>query len=169
MLHIQRSLVLRFFISMLVAFGFGWLISEAAFRLLADQYQRAPATIEMVIPPGAAQKAASGEDVQTLPADVVFVEGDVLVVVNHDQVSHQLGPIWVPPGARGRINLDTPSRYSMACTFQSSNTFGLDVRPRVSAWARVQAILAIGLPSGVLLGLYSLVVYPMQGGTRQTG
>ena len=91
---------------------------------------------------------------------MTFIEGDELVIINQDIVSHQLGPIWVPPGTAGSMKLEKPNTYTLACSFAPENYFGLDVRQRVTAWVRIQAILAIGAPTGVILALYSLVVFP---------
>ena len=93
---------------------------------------RAPQRIELVIPAGTADQIASGQAVPSIPTDMVFVVGDTLVVKNEDTASHQLGPIWVPPGTSASLNLDTANRYSYACSFQPSRYLGLDVRSRVT-------------------------------------
>ncbi len=59
-----------------------------------------------------------------------FFEGDSIVVINQDVTSHQLGPIWVPAGTSGILSLNKPVHYELACTFQPSNTLGLEVNSR---------------------------------------
>jgi hypothetical protein len=105
---------------------------------------------------------AAGEAVPSLPPEMVFVVGDVLVVRNDDLVSHQLGPVWVPPGSSASLALERPDKYSYACSFQPSRYLGLDVRSRVTLTTRVLAIVLAGPPMGVLIGIYSLIVRPVR-------
>ena len=154
--------VLRFLLCMAVAALSALLIAEFAFRALQGQTRVQPQRVELVIPAGAAAAVELGEAPPGIPADMVFVSGDELVVVNQDVIAHQLGPIWVPPASTASMTLDTPNLYSMACTFSPSRVFDLDVRKPLTAWVRFQGVIAIALPSGVLLWLYSLVVRPVK-------
>jgi hypothetical protein len=89
---------------------------------------------------------------------MIFVEGDILVVKNEDVVAHQLGPLWVPPSTSSVLELNMAERYAYECSFQPQKYMGLDVRPRVTGNTRIQAILAIGLPSGMMLAVYSYLI-----------
>ena len=93
--------------------------------------------------------------VPSIPADMVFVVGDTLVVKNEDSVSHQLGPIWVPPGASASLNLNQTNNYSYTCSFEPSRYLGLDVRPRVTWATRIVAVLLAGIPTGAMIAVYS--------------
>lgn len=138
---------------------FAWGFSEAAFIILRDQSDHAPSRIELVIPAGTAERVAAGQAIPSIPTDMSFVIGDVLVVNNQDSVSHQLGPIWVPPGASASLAMEIENKYTYACTFEPSKYFGLDVRPRVTLQTRIQAILLAGLPMGMLMFAYSLAAW----------
>ncbi len=162
MSRLINSLGFRFFISLLLAMLLGWGISELSFQTISGTGRNVPQRIELVIPPGTAELVSRGENTLNLPDDWVFLSGDVLVVKNLDSVSHQLGPLWIPAGMSASLSLEEPNRYRYSCTFQSSRVLGLDVRPRVTLWVRFQGILAIGLPSGILLALYSLVLFPQR-------
>ncbi|HEY9077963.1 MAG TPA: hypothetical protein VIO61_15620 [Anaerolineaceae bacterium] len=145
--------------SLLIGLVVGVFVSEGSHLLLKDETDRPPARIELVIPAGTAEKIKNNQPVD-LPANMVFVEGDVLAVRNEDSVSHQLGPIWVPPGTTGTLKLDQAQRHSYTCTFQPSSSLGLDVRTRTTLEVRLIGILSIGLPTGLLLAVYSLVLSP---------
>ncbi len=156
-----KKVLFRILISTIISFGFAVLISEGSFRLLNGENGRQPQLIEIVVPDGTAERVAQGLPIPSIPEEMIFYEGDQIVVINQDRESHQLGPIWVPAGARGVLSLEKPVKYELACTFQPTNKLGLDVRSRLTPGIRVQGVLAIGLPSAVLVSLFSLVIQPV--------
>jgi hypothetical protein len=139
----------------------GWGLSEIAFAIIAGD-DRPPGRIELVIPAGTAARVAAGENPPDIPQDLLFVTGDVLVVRNEDSVSHQLGPLWVPPGSSASLNMQEPNRYSYACSFQTSHTFGLTVREEATLVTRLEAVALAGPPMGMLMALYSFVLWPLR-------
>lgn len=151
----------RFLWVMAASMLFGWLVSEVSFRLVNRNVRNTPQRLELVIPAGTAQRVAQGEGDPRLPESMTFIQGDVLVVVNQDDVSHQLGPVWVPAGGSGSLTMGEPNSYSYDCSFQPQETLGVDVQPRLTSWIRVQGVISVGLPSGVLFWLYSLVIRPV--------
>ncbi len=158
---IRKKLVIRLVISLLIAFIFGFLVSEISFQTLTQNTERKPEIYDIKIPKGASVRVEKGFPIPTIPDLMVFFEGDKIVVTNDDSVSHQLGPIWVPAGSTGTLTLEKPQTYSLACTFQPSKLMGLEVRPRLTNNIRFQGILAIGLPSGILVWLFSIVIFPL--------
>ncbi len=138
-------------------------INEGAYILLKENSDRAPKTVELVIPAGTAERVAAGEDVPSIPEEMVFVIGDVLQVVNQDNVDHQLGPIWVPAGSSGSLVLDQAEKFAYRCSFQASRYLGLDVRVGTTLNSRIQALLLAAPPTAVFLFIYSLLVFPMRG------
>ncbi len=152
----------RIALSSLLGLGLAWLLSEASFFLLRDSSDHVPQEVELVIPLGTADGVARGEAPPTIPPEMTFVVGDTLVVINHDAVDHQLGPVWVPPGATARLALDTADRFSFGCSFQPSRYLGLDVRARVTWATRAQAVLLAGPPMAALIGIYSFVLWPLR-------
>jgi len=155
-----KAALMRLAVTFLIGLLVGVLVGEGAYWLLRGESENAPRTIEIVIPPGTAAQIAKGGAGPVLPP-MVFTEGDVLVVRNEDNVSHQLGPLWIPPGSAASLNLDRPSAYSMACSFQSSQILGIDVRSRIRPIDRFQGILAVLIPTWMLLWVYSLVAVPL--------
>lgn len=152
----------RIALSLLVGLLLAWGMSEAAFFILKDSSDHVPQQIELVIPAGTAERVARGEAPPSIPPDMVFVIGDTLAVKNEDSVSHQLGPVWVPPGASASLALDHAAKFSYACTFQPSRYLGLDVRPRVTWTTRLQAIAFAGPPMAALMVIYSFVLWPLK-------
>jgi hypothetical protein len=159
----QRSAVFkRIGFSLVLGLLFAGIIAEGSYALLKDKSDRAPERIELVIPAGTAGRVAAGQAVASIPTDMTFVAGDTLVVRNEDAASHQLGPIWVPPGSSASLNLDQANQYSYSCSFQPNRYIGLDVRPRATLGTRIVAILFAGLPTGVMLAVYSFVAFPIR-------
>jgi len=148
----------RILVSIAAGLLLGLLISEVTYRFNSDGTDRSPQRIELVIPAGTAAQVAAGVPVDTLPREMVFVEGDTLVVKNEDTTSHQLGPVWVPPQSTGSLVLDRADRYSYSCSFQPTRFIGLDVRPTVTTGSRIQAMLVLGLPLGGLIAVYSFLL-----------
>ncbi|PKO18268.1 MAG: hypothetical protein CVU39_02180 [Chloroflexi bacterium HGW-Chloroflexi-10] len=153
---------LRFIISMAVGMIFGFFVSEASFALLKESDARSPEIIVLEIPEGTSERIANGQSIPTIPENMVFYSGDKLLVKNYDSVSHQLGPVWVPAGTTGTLSLEKAEKYLLTCTFQTGNLLGLDVRDHATVDIRAQGVLAIGLPSGILLWLFSLGFTPKE-------
>ncbi len=93
---------------------------------------------------------------------MTFVEGDILVVKNQDSVSHQLGPVWVPPLSNGVLQLNQANNYAYTCSFQTSKVLGIEVLPRLTTQVRIEGMLAMGLPSSVMIALYSFLMFPLK-------
>ena len=142
-------------------------INEGAFFLLKEKGDRAPETVELIIPEGTAERVAQGEQIPAIPEEMVFVIGDVLKVVNRDSVDHQLGPIWVPAGASGSIVLEQADKFAYRCSFQASRYLGLDVRVGTTVKSRVQALLLAAPPTAVFLFIYSLLIFPIKENKKQ--
>lgn len=151
---------LRVAVGLLVGCLFGWLISDVTYAMTPDKQdaERPAQTIQLVIPYGTADQLNQGADNPQIPADMTFVQGDTLIVKNEDKVPHQLGPLWIAPSTSSAMLLDTVSQYSYSCSFQPRKVFGIDVRPQVTGGMRFQGILAIGLPSGLMLAVYSYML-----------
>jgi hypothetical protein len=153
-----NRLVIVLIISLIFAVGF----NEISFLLQKDKYDRAPETVTLVIPQGTAAQVQAGEDVPSIPSEMVFVLGDVLSVRNEDDVSHQLGPIWVPPGTTGSLVMEQAQNIVLSCSFATSRYLGLDVRQPTTMGIRLIG-LGISVPTmAALIFIYSLLVYPIK-------
>jgi len=151
---------LRVSIAMLIGLLFGWLLSEISYTFTPDKEaaQRDPQRVDLVIPYGTADQVEEGVFNASLPASLTFVEGDMLVVKNEDKVAHQLGPLFVPPSTSSVLTLDSANTYSYTCSFKPDKFIGLSVLPRVTAGTRRMGMLAIGLPTGMMLAVYSYLL-----------
>ena len=159
----RKSILIRLTGSLLAGLLVGLIISEVSFRTQSNM-SRSSQVVELDIPEGAAEKTSQG--ISLVPDGLTFVEGDVLVVHNYDTVAHTLGGMYIPAGSTSRMTLNQPGTLTMTCSFRPSRTFGLDVREALTWSTRVKGILLAGLPLSVLLGLYSLVAWPLSPGKK---
>jgi hypothetical protein len=150
----------RIAVGMLAGLAVGAVISEATYFFLRGGEGRTPEVIEIVIPAGTAEKVRNGEAEPSLPAAMTFVVGDRLVVKNQDTATHQLGPLFIPPGTSASLHLDATQNYAANCSFQPGRYFGLDVRAPLTLQTRVVGILQAGVPLGFLLVLYGVFALP---------
>jgi hypothetical protein len=144
-----------------------WIGSEVAFYFLRENSDRVPEEIELVIPPGTADKVAAGEPVPAIPDELTFVLGDTLVVKNEDVVDHQLGPIWIPPKTNAKLVLDAAERYAYACSFQNTRYLGLNVKQATTWRTRLVALGFTVPPTTMFFFVYSLVLWPINPGPKK--
>lgn len=153
----------RLLIASLLAGLFVGGINEAAHLLLKENTDRAPRTVEIVIPEGTADRVAAGEEIQSIPEEMVFVVGDRLQVINQDSTDHELGPLYIPAGSSASLRMENESQYVLGCSFQSSRYLGFDVRSRTTARSRLQAFGLAAPPTAMFFFVYSLLIYPLAG------
>ena len=153
----SKLIVKRILISLLIGTAIGAALSEITFLFLRET-ARTPKAIVLTIPAGTAEQVARGEQPPTLPENMIFVVGDLLIVKNEDAVDHQIGPLWIPAGASAHLALSTEENLAYECSFQTSKYIGLDVREPVTFGTRLYGILFAGLPLGVLIAIYSFIM-----------
>lgn len=152
----------RILLSLVAGIMLAFLLSEGAFFFIVKNVQdRDPQRIELVIPAGTAERIAAGQPVPSIPQDMIFVVGDVLVVKNQDSTNHQLGPVWVPSSQSASLTMSEENSYSYACSFQPTRNLGIDVRARVTWLTRFQAVFLAGPPMAALIALYSVIMWPL--------
>jgi hypothetical protein len=157
-----RLAALRFLILLVISTALVWIGSEAAYLLQKDRGDRAPQEVELVIPPGTAEKVAAGEPVPSIPEEMTFVVGDVLLVKNEDTQDHQLGPLWVPAKSNASLALNEVNDFAYQCSFQKSRYLGLNVRPPTTLATRFQAVFLAAPATAAFLFVYSILVFPLQ-------
>ena len=160
--NILRLAALRYLILLVISTALVWIGSEAAYLIQKDRGDRAPREVELVIPPGTAEKVASGESVPSIPEEMTFVVGDTLLVKNEDTQDHQLGPLWVPAHSSASLALNEVNNFAYQCTFQSSRYLGLNVRPPTTLATRFQAVFLAAPATAAFLFVYSILVFPLQ-------
>jgi hypothetical protein len=138
------------------------IFNEVTYRMQKDDYDRSPRTIQLVIPNGTAAQVAQGQDVPSIPSEMIFVLGDKLEVVNQDVVSHQLGPIWVPAGTTGSLVMETAAKQAYSCSFQTTRYLNLDVRSGTSLGTRLAGLFLAGPATAIFMFIYSLLIFPVE-------
>ena len=155
----KSSIIKRIVISMLLGIILAAITTEVSYQVLKRE-NREPMRVELVIPAGTAASIEKGKAPPGIPEVMTFVVGDTFVVFNQDEVDHQLGPLWIPPGTSASINLDMEENYSYECSFQTTRIFGLDVLQPVTLGTRLTGILFAGFPLGALFSVYSVLLTP---------
>jgi hypothetical protein len=147
----------RLAISLLIGLALGAAVSEIPFLFLRET-ARPPQEIVLTIPSGTSELVARGEQPPTIPENMIFVVGDVLIVKNEDAVDHKLGQLWIPANSSAQLALEQEASLAFECTFQPDNYFGLDVHEPLTTGTRIFGILYAGLPMAVLIALYSFII-----------
>jgi len=150
-------IIKRILISLLVGLLLGVAIGEIPFLFLRET-ARPPQEIVLTIPAGTAEQVSRGEKQPSIPENMIFVVGDILIVNNQDSVDHRLGPLWIPANSSAQLSMDQEESLAFECTFQPGSYFGLDVRQPLTLSTRLYGILYAGLPIAILIALYSLVI-----------
>src|SRR5215207_1343131 len=153
----RNQTIKRIIYSLLLGLLLWAAISEIPFLFLQET-ARPPEQITLVIPYGTAEQVQRGEQPPTIPENMVFVVGDTLTVKNEDAVDHKLGPLWIPKNSSAQLSLDQEESFAYECSFQPGKYLGLDVQEPLTMGTRVYGIIYAGLPLGVLIALYSLVM-----------
>ena len=159
--------IVRLGVIVILSIAVALLINEGAYLLQRDKVDRAPQTLQLVIPAGTAERVAQGEPAPGIPDKMTFIVGDVLEVKNEDVQPHELGPIWVPPGATGSLVLKEANRFSYSCSFAPDRYLGLDVRQTTGFATRMTGLMISAPTLAVFLFIYSLLVIPVK--PRQPG
>ncbi len=162
---LRKDLALRMLFFVVLGLLAAVVFSEVTFRLQPET-SRDPTTILLVIPPGTADKVAQGQSV--IPAGQTFMLGDTLQVKNEDSVTQTLGPLVIPPGSKASLKLDQVGNLSYTCSFQPSKYYGIEVLQGLTFSMRLEGAILAGLPLGVLLGVYSLIVKPLKPRPKKT-
>lgn len=155
----KNYIIKRILFAIVLGLLIGVLVSEVPFLFLQET-ARPPRDITLTIPAGTADQVARGEQPPSIPANMMFVVGDTLIVNNEDSVDHKLGPLWIPAASTAQLSLEQEQSLAYECTFQPGNYFGLDVREPLTLRTRLFGIFYVGLPMAILIALYSLIISP---------
>ena len=151
----------RFFGLLMISLLIVLALSEGFYFLTRSDSEREPETFEVTIPAGTAERIAAGESGPEIP-NTVFVVGDTLTVHNLDSTSHELGPIWLPPGTSGSLTLGEANDFIFNCSFQSTQFLGLTVREATTLTSRLSALWYGTPPVWMFLLVYSFVLFPLK-------
>jgi hypothetical protein len=156
----QRNVLLKkLLLSAVLGLLIGVLVSEVPFLFLQET-ARPPQEIVLTIPAGTSAQIARGEQPPTIPENMTFVVGDLLVVKNQDTVDHKLGPLWIPANSSAQLSLDQEESLAYECSFQPTKYLGLDVREPLTLGTRLYGIFFVAIPMAIMIALYSLIFAP---------
>jgi hypothetical protein len=164
-----RPYLVRLAITVAISVLFVAAFNEIVYLFQKESYDRAPTTIELVIPSGTAQRVEAGESVPSIPDEMVFVVGDTLQVRNEDSVPHQLGPIWVPANSTGKLLMEQVEQISLSCSFRATRYLGVDVRQPTTIATRLTAMALAAPTMAALLFIYGLLIFPIRNKTNNPG
>lgn len=153
----RNQILTRIGLSFLVGALLGIAITEIPFLFLRET-ARSPQEITLVVPAGTSEQVARGEQPPGIPENMSFVVGDTLIIRNEDSVDHKLGQLWIPANASAQLSLTQEESFAFECSFQPDNYFGLDVNPPLTAGTRIFGVFYVGIPLGVLISLYVLIM-----------
>ncbi len=156
----RRAVLLRFLIGITIGVVMAIPFTEVAFRMQRGNTSRPAQTVELTIPPGTSTKVDAGQKV--LPQDFSFVVGDTLLVHNQDSVVHTLGPLVIPPGHSASMAFTRLGNLSYTCSFQPTKYLGLNIQAPLTWGLRLEGIAIAGIPMGMLIALYSMIVRPLK-------
>ena len=156
----HKALLLRGLIALCAGLLLGTLFDEIAFRYEGYTTSRPPRTVVLTIPPGTSTQVASGTSV--VPPNMVIVVGDTLLVRNQDSIAHSLGPLIIPPASTARMTLSQIGNLAFTCSFEPTRYFGLTVQEALTPGVRLEGIIIAGVPIAAVIGLYSLIVWPLK-------
>jgi hypothetical protein len=159
-MNVPPGLIKRMLLALVVGIILASIGSEIAYRIQGINTSRGPQTIELVIPAGTADKVAQGQIV--LPVNQTYITGDVLLVKNQDSVTHTLGPLVIPANASASLTLSQSGNLNYICSFEPSKYYGMLIQPAMTITTRIEGWLIAGIPLGLLIGVYSLVAYPLK-------
>lgn len=134
-------------------------MSEVPALLVDDPTSRPAQEITLVIPAGTADRVAAGETAPEVPESLRLATGDTILVHNQDVVSHQLGPMWIPAGATGRLTFPRTIVGQYACSFTPVGYFGIQVEPRLTGLERFVFLVVSGLPYAAVFTLVSVFLW----------
>lgn len=157
----------RLLIASALAAIFVGAINEGAHLLFKEDTDRPPQTVEIDIPRGTAKRVEEGQEVPSIPEEMVFVVGDTLKVNNHDRVDHELGPLYIPAGSSASLLMEEANKYVLGCSFQPSQYLGFDVRSRTTTNSRLEAFALATPPTAMFFFVYSLLIYPLHGSREE--
>jgi hypothetical protein len=158
---ILRPAVRRFLLILAVTAALVLSFNEFAYRLVEPD-ARPPAEITLLIPAGTAARLAEGLNPPGIPAEIRFVDGDILTVENEDSVAHELGPLFIPAHASASLALSASASLEYACSFRPSGSLGLTVQQSVSLKSRLVSLAFVAPAVASIIFVYSLAARPIK-------
>lgn len=131
---IGRGATVALVLGALAIFAVVWLGFGSRDRLpsitnLGDDASQTEFDYDYVIPDGTADRIASGETVDIVPAELTVSVGQSIRIVNQDSENHVVGVFYVPAGKTLTQHFNSPGELIGTCDIHESGTFKLVVEP----------------------------------------
>jgi plastocyanin len=95
--------------------------------LVVDEDSAAPADYEYVIPQGTSERIRGGEPIAILPAELEVHVGEIIRIINQDDVGHFIGIFYVGPREVVTQRFASPGTFIGNCTVHPSGQISLRV------------------------------------------
>ncbi len=125
------------------AFALAWVAAFVWWWLLPPSK-----SVEFQIPAGTAALVQAGEVPPGLSRELVIRRGDTLVVRNHDDSPHRIGPLWIAPSTV-ETTIVSGSFFasdSLLCTVHPVGALAVIPRARPGLLVTIPVALAAGVP-----------------------
>lgn len=86
-------------------------------------------TVEVVVPPGTADRLRAGEDVVIMPLRIELSVGDYLVIRNEDDEPHLVGPYEVRADSVNQFTFGAAGNYEGYCPLSEGDRYEIVVTP----------------------------------------
>ncbi len=94
---------------------------------LAARPEPAGRVHDIEIPAGTADRIAAGETVNLVPRELHLAVNDSVMIQNHDDEVHHVGPFVVTANGTVVHRFDRPGRFQGACELHAEDTFTIVV------------------------------------------
>ncbi|MCA9846012.1 MAG: hypothetical protein R3C29_10885 [Dehalococcoidia bacterium] len=135
--------------------GAAWALSMLWWALLEPAQARA-SEAELIIPEGTAAAVAQGAPAPFIPNSIELARNGDLTVINRDTQPHEVGSWTIPPGGRAVISAATEDGQ-FTCTIHPGGILGFSIDKRPSILTTLYAAFILGLPTGFVFGLASVI------------
>lgn len=136
--------------SLASGFVLGAILVAVAWTAFGAEVVAPPRDVQLTIPAGTAALIATGKP-SAIPSQISLTQGDRLILVNQDVVTHTIGGWSVKPGMSLTIAADSPVASVFACTIHKSGSLGLIVTPRPGLVDGILITILVSVPIGLVL------------------
>ncbi len=128
-----------------------WVLSALAIVIYTGGFRSATERW-LVIPQGTSELIAAGANPLDIPREWQFVSGDILHLINDDDVGHWIGSWYVADHGRTTVELFPAYAGLLTCSIHPSGRIEIVVEPSGFDW-RLTAFpaLVLGLPLGLVV------------------
>jgi hypothetical protein len=136
--------------SLVAGFVLGAILVAVAWTAFGAEQTAPPRDVQLTIPSGTAALIAAGKP-SAIPSQIQLTQGDRLILVNEDVITHSVGGWSVPAGTSLTILADSPITNVFACTIHKSGSLAIIVTPRPGLVDGILITILVSVPIGLVL------------------